>query len=99
MRSDRDLRLASRSRGRQAQRFALRRCRNPFVWCNGIEEAQAAGVHCGNVMVCYGCDGPDIYQRLAEHERIGKERYWSLRDPEDLPRNPHSPPWQRARHV
>lgn len=62
-----------------------------FVWVNGTKEAQDAGVHCGNVMVCAQCDGPDVYRRLAEHERIGKERYWSLVDPERLPRNPHSP--------
>ncbi len=68
-----------------------------FVWCNGIKEAKDAGVHCGNVTVCGGCDGPDIYSRLAEHERIGKERYWSLRDPDDLPRNPNSPPARRTR--
>jgi hypothetical protein len=62
-----------------------------FVWCNGIKEAQAAGVHCGNVMVCAACDGPDIYPRLAEHGRFGKERYWALVDPDRLPPNPHIP--------
>lgn len=62
-----------------------------FVWCNGVKEAQDAGAHCGNVHVCASCDGPDIYQRLAEHYRIGRGRYWSLRDPERLPSNPHSP--------
>lgn len=66
-----------------------------FVWCNGIKAAQDAGVHCGNVMVCAACDGPDIFARLAEHGRIGKERYWSLQDPERLPRNPHSPRGRR----
>ena len=61
-----------------------------FIWVNGIKAAQDAGVHCGNVTVCAACDGDDIYTRLAEHEQIGKERYWSLVDPERLPRNPHS---------
>lgn len=62
-----------------------------FVWCNGVKEAREAGVHCGNVMVCGACDGPDIYTRLAEHEQLGKKRYWHLVDPEYLPPNPHSP--------
>jgi len=63
-----------------------------LVWCNGVKEARAAGVHCGNVMVCCPCDGQDIYVRLAEHGRIGKERYWSMCDPERLPRSPHVAP-------
>lgn len=62
-----------------------------FVWCNNVKEAREAGVHCGNVMVCDACDGPDIYKRIAEHERIGKQRYWHLHDAERLPPNPHSP--------
>jgi hypothetical protein len=62
-----------------------------FVLCNGVKEARNLGVHCGNVMVCATCDGSDIYERLAEHDRVGKERYWSLIDPERLPRNPYSP--------
>ncbi len=74
-----------------------------FVWCNNVNEAREAGVHCGNVMVCsqprvdgapgplMTCDGPDIFQRLAEHERIGEQRYWHLMDPENCPPNPHSP--------
>lgn len=62
-----------------------------FLWCNGVKEAVDAGIHCGNVMICAACDGPDIYPRLAEHERVGRARYWSLIDPEYLPRNPHSP--------
>jgi hypothetical protein len=66
-----------------------------FVWCNGVKEARDAGVHCGNVTICAACDGSDIYPRLAEHERIGRERYWSLMDAERLPRNPHSPRRQR----
>lgn len=66
-----------------------------FVWCNGVKEAQDAGAHCGNVMVCAECDGPRIYERLAEHEQAGKDRYWSLTDPESLPRNPHSPKGNR----
>ena len=73
-----------------------------FVLCNGVKEAREAGVRCGNVMVCshllvdvapgqlITCDGPDIFQRIAEHERIGKQRYWHLLDPEDCPPNPHS---------
>lgn len=68
-----------------------------FIWCNGIKEAIEAGVHCGNVTVCAACDGPDIYPRLAEHGRIGRDRYWHLRDYEYLPPNPHSPPLQRGR--
>ena len=52
---------------------------------------------CGNVMVCAECDGPRIYERLAEHERIGKERYWHMHDPERLPPNPHSPKAERRR--
>lgn len=62
-----------------------------LVWCNEIKEAIDAGVHCGNVLVCTYCDSPNIYLFLAEHERIGKTRYWNLIDPEYLPRNPHSP--------
>lgn len=73
-------------------------CVARFVWCNGIKEARDAGVHCGNVMVCDACDGPDIYARLAEHEQFGQKRYWSLRDYEHLPPNPHSPtPRTRSR--
>jgi hypothetical protein len=65
-------------------------------------------LHCGNVMVCsqprvegtpgpfLACDGQDIFKRLAEHERIGKQRYWHLLDPKSFPRNPHSPPVHRS---
>lgn len=68
-----------------------------LIWCNGVKEARDAGVNCGNVHVCAACDGVDIYTRLAEHERIGNERYWHLGDAERLPRNPHSPPARRPR--
>lgn len=67
-----------------------------FVWVNGVKAARDAGVHCGNVMVCDACDGPDVYTRLAEHERHGQKRYWSLMDRDRLPKSPHSPhPRQR----
>lgn len=68
-----------------------------YIWCSGVKEAREANAHCGNVFLCDTCDGPDVYQRLAEHERIGKQRHWNLIDPERLPRNPYNSPARKCR--